>query len=370
MKKRISVMLIASLCVCMCACGSAETSRNDEDTASTANTSIAPKDDIKEDDIKEDDTKEDDTTSEFSSEIGLTKAELDLYGEIQDSNYMSVILYNPEMDLTKEYENVVLAVYDMKADIHQEFQNVKEDNSLIGFGLGSEYVTVGEVICNSNFYDGHASVYETDEIDEKYQFPLVTARIFANTSISQRADLEKYFEEGTYYVYGDNWYSMTKLEDYTGHLELVIAESDEEYKTVQIQLPENVENNESRTDIIDAMVREENFKNTIVELSSMDDLSSVVTYHGKEVNLSETIIYQDLVAVAIADKFGLNLRDKNVKLHSDRAYIKYTSMEGDSVTFEVVNPLREYDSYETIASMYEDDKIEYTDAEGNLYEYF
>lgn len=307
----------------------------------------------------------------------IKSGKLDLYNDISDSNYLSIVLYDPLRDRQQsgdrsKYDKSIIVTYDLGENIKNDFINnsfktmVLDSNSTslkYYFGITNGKYIVNQAVTTTKLQDGNVRLGLVTKQDNDFFY-------YKNEGSNRISTFEKN-NQSEYYIYGSNWCKfIPDAEEEVDNISLKIAETEDNEIYVDMQLKNNAWYNNTFVETVNNMVLNNNFKNTVTIIENTDNLDSTVNVYGKELNLSETIFYQDLLSTIISNEYGLNLRNKDYFIHTDTLYVRYAAYTSDDYRTEIdFNiPYNEYD-YNTAKSEILTDYFEYL-YNGIKYSYF
>lgn len=250
---------------------------------------------------------------ENPSEIGLQPVEIDYYNKngLVSSNYMSFIL-----TLSKDSNEAFVSVVDFGSDLtcltENGFQSVLTDYGQYKFGLGT---------------------------DEKVAY----------------VGISKYFE--------NRYYRIAQLENTNKAAQIEVVGS--WYNTI----PEGQDLETAISNMLDSKTCEK----SLVKVKDIDDINSVENTYGEEINLSDTVFFNDAVAKLVSESFGLNIRNKESFVQLDQNIIRYENAVFDGqvyVTIVLSHTVMNSDKVETIKKDFKEVSYSYTDNNNVSYEYF
>lgn len=306
-------------------------------------------------------------TSTNDSSRKIKSADLDLYNSITDSNYLSVVLYDPLKDRQQpgdksNYDKSVVITYDLGENVKDSFINngfktvASESNSAslkYYFGLTNNKYVLYQATATTTLKDGSSWLGIVTKQDGDITYFKDDSR---NNLLTQNKNYKN-----DYAVYGDNWYATNYQESEINQINIKLGESSDKDIFALVQLNTPVSYNNSFVDTVNNMVKNNEFKNTLTILNNTDDVTSVVNSYGKKIELNKTIFYQDLVSTIISNEYGLNLKNKDYFTSTDTMYIKYKAYTEDDylteIVFEYPNDDYEYDYAKQTATK---DQFEYS----------
>jgi len=311
----------------------------------------------------------------------ITSSKLDLYNSINDSNYLTVVLYDPlkerQINGDKDsFDKAILVTYDLEENFKDSFLNNKfsvvaerknEPSLIYYFGLMSNKYVAYCCISTNILNDGIFNIALKEKEENGIYF-------YTNKTISSLSTIDKNYKND-YHIYSTNFkatdYSKLENKTSTDIINLKIGETSEKNIYVSMKLKESVNYGNSFITTVENYIKDNNFRNTLTILDNVDDLDSVNKIYGKEIKLSNTIFYQDIIATKISNDYGLNLRNKDFFIHLDTMYIKFRAYGEDNYLTEVVfDCSKEDEDYTFISTTIPDNKFSYKDKNDTQYEYF
>ena len=305
----------------------------------------------------------------------LTKSTLSLYNpNVKSSNYLSMVVYDPQKTRLSSgdkdiLEDTIVVVTEFDKDIYSDFFNnyykaiVNNNNSVYRYSLGTDKKVISSVICTNNIDDISATIYDIERYNEGEQYYGKST----NAEIINGSSYDKDYKN-EYMIYGDTW-KVTKRDEASSIVDLLIANTETKNYYMSVNITEKLLMNNSNINKIDQMIKNNNFENSIYFIKNSDDFSTVSKYYGKEIDLKNTIVYQDAIATQISNEFGLNVRDKDYFVHSDNVYIEYKAYGSEDylvdIKFTGINKTMDYSE---ASNYYEDSTYSYN-IDGIKYEY-
>lgn len=307
----------------------------------------------------------------------IKSGKLDLYNDISESNYLSIVLYDPLRDRQQsgdrsKYDKSIIVTYDLGENIKNDFIDngfktmALDSNSpslKYYFGITNGKYIVNQAVTTTKLQDGNVCLGLVTKKDENF--------FYYKTEGSNSISTSKKNNQSKYYIYGSNWRKLIpNADEEVDNISLKIAETEDNEIYVGMQLKNNTRYNNTFVETVNNMVLNNDFKNTVTIIEDTDKLNSIVNVYGKELNLSESIFYQDLLSNIISNEYGLNLRNKDYFIHTDTSYVRYAAYTSDDYRTEIdFNiPYNEYD-YNTAKSEILTDYFEYL-YKGIKYSYF
>lgn len=332
------------------------------------------------------DDKKNENTS-ISTEVvsnQLTKADLSLYNTMLDSRYLTVVMYDPLKDRNgagdkNDFKNAILVTYDLgdglKDSLLKGFRQMAENKNTASlkyyYGLVANNAAIYQVTSSNKLTSASARFGEKDIEKDNVLF-------YKNVHSATISTKVKETKSDDYNIYGTNFhtYSAKTYTDGRKSTDLIylnVGEIEDKTKNVSvaIRLNKSVPYGSTFVNTVENAIKAGDFKDTITLLEDTDNLGNVSKRFGKTVDLNSTIFYQDVIATEIAEKYGLNVRNKDFYLMTDAKYIVYKAYGEDNYLTEVkfVRSTTNYE-YTTISSRLESSAFNYKDAEGNEYSYF
>lgn len=305
--------------------------------------------------------------------------EIDMYGKInENSQYVAAVTHNgniPNSDIGKTF----ITIY----DIGQALKNTSmlsdqwvriakmSNNFLYNMAVGSDIGIFPCLINNDSFDNGSVNYYYQDHIDDQGLI-WVSKENNANNTIIAKDYQESFFKVGTNWA----WYSSEKESDVAY---VKIGETENDNIFVQVNFTETYEINDSTDTVIAKLIEDKKFNQSVVLLNNSDDLSSVEQVIGEKHDLNTVSFLQDILAQKISNMYGLNLKSKDVQLHLDNKYLTYRTYDAEGkrveVTFNYYPGATHYSNFEMTFEFCdgecpEDARYNYTDSDGNTYDYF
>ena len=312
----------------------------------------------------------------------LTKAKLDLYNDIKNSKYMSVVLYDPLKERQpsgdkKIFDKPIIVTYELEDNVQNAYTKNKfvitaEKKEKASFKyfyslMGNQHIAYCYVGTN---------VLEDGSIDLAVKAEEINGIMFyTNTFGSSIITYDKDYVSSDD-IYGSNFYALNlaKFDNTvtsTNRVGLKIPEIEEKNVYVYITLNDQISYGNSFVPTVESYINENKFKETISIIDNIDDLSSTFKVYGNKVDLNKTTFYQDIVAKNISEQYGLNLRNKDFFIHLDTTYMKFRAYgQDDYLTIVNFTPLLKPVDYNTISTTMPENKFSYKDKDGNQYEYF
>lgn len=326
--------------------------------------------------------------------------DIDLYNELKDSQYVSLILHDPEsrvrMGNKSDGTKPVVLVYDMETSMKDTFTSPFETYVTINsfgyrFAIANDNYAIYDVRASAVYEDGFTHIAQFEEkLDkngdtylswvenpEKKNYSLLD--YFSLETKSKDYDYTK--KTSTIQLISDennSWYSMIYLTDgeispetHVENIYIRLAENEEYnyYMYAPLKNPLLCEANVTET--INNRLSSLSTADTIV-LDTIEELGSVNSVHGEQfdVNLSDTVFYQDILASKISANYGLNLKDKTEFYWTESTYIEYIHTDnetGASIAFTYESDNTDYSEFSDYSDAI---KFEYTDSDGNKFSYF
>lgn len=358
MKRWLTLLLVASLTVTCVACGGGNDTN--ADSANPGMTSDAASD-------NSDDTDNIDEADTTKPGDGLATADIDMYGDIKDTTYMAVVLYNPNIYFkgcdSELYGNPIVAVYDMKT-------NLAEWNFFTSgtykFCLGDAHGKfISAVVADGNVGDGTINIEEYSETVEEYDSnrDVISLNVTSNTYTNEWS------------VYGNGWETLTPNENAAiTRIEVDYEVLEEKTISAWMPLTNTIVYDGNFVTNMDAEVANQNFDAVLMTVEDATDLTNPIKTLGvyDAAVASNVVYYQDIVAQNISKTFGLNLLDCESFVHLDSKYVKYANADAGGVA-EIYCPeanlFYEVDTaYETVKGIAAD-SFDYTDKNGDTYTY-
>lgn len=353
-----------------------------------------------------------DTTTEYAegttSSDGTPKpskpafdvVDLDLYNELKDSQYVSVILHNPESKVIisqkTEGTKPVVLVYDMEASMKDTFASPFDTYTTINsigyrFTIANDKYAIYDGSSSTVFDDGYTHIAEFEikenKSGEKYLSWIPTPESDDNALLNYFGLYEKekdydYTAKGSSVQLISNsdnsWYSSILLSDgeimpdtYVEDIYIRVAENEDYNYYFNASLETPILYDENITETIDSQLQTLTLGDIRI-LDSIEDLDSVSAAYGEQsdVSLSDTVFYQDILASKISENFGLNIKDKMEFYRTDTLYIRYmhTGNE-DGVQIDFAYEVKDY-PYSSFSDYSSGSKFEYEDSDGNKFSYF
>lgn len=326
--------------------------------------------------------------------------DLDLYNELKDSQYVSVIMHNPESKVIisqkTEGTKPVVLVYDMESSMKDTFTSpfdtyVTINNFGYRFTIANDKYAIYDGGSSTVFNDGYTHIAEFEikenKSGEKYLSWIPTPGNDDHALLNYFGLCEKeknydYTAKGSSVQFISNednsWYSSILLSDgeimpdtYVKNIYIRVAENEDYNYYLHANLETPILYDENITETIDNQLQTLTLGDVRI-LDSIEDLNSINTSYGKQldVNLSDTVFYQDILASKISENFGLNLKDKMEFYRTDTLYIRYmhTGSE-DGVQIDFAYEVKDY-PYSSFSDYSNASKFEYTDSDGNKFSYF
>lgn len=324
----------------------------------------------------------------------------DFYSDVRDSQYISFIMHNPDSPvlISKKTEGTkpAVLVYDMKQSMKDDFNTpfdtyVTINNFGYRFSVASDDFAIYDA-SSSAFWDSgyiHIANYEIKE--NKYGEEYLSWVANPDKKGSSLLNYFALYEKETDYDYTgkgssvqfisdeyNSWYSSILLSDgevtsasIVENLNIRVAKNDESnyYIYAPLKTPIPYDNNTEKT-IADGL--QTLTKGDIRILDSLDDFDSVSETYGDtlDVNISDTVFYQDIIASKISENLGLNLKNKLEFYQTDTVYIRYMHTGNtDGVQIDLAFENKDY-TYEQFNDYGNRSRYEYTDSNGNKYSYF
>lgn len=304
----------------------------------------------------------------------LTKSSLSLYNpDVKSSNYLSMIVYDPQKTRLSSgdkeiLEDAIVVVTEFDKDIYSDFfknyyKAIVNNNFVYRYSLGTDKKAVSSVICTNKIDDMSATIYDIELLGNDSEYD---AKVTNSETINGSSFNKDYTNEFT--IYADGW-KATNYNEASSVIDLLIANTDTKNYYMSVNLTEKLSINNSNINKINQMVKNNNFENSVYFLKSSDDFSAVSKYYGQEIDLKNTVVYQDAIATQISNEFGLNVRDKDYFVHSDNTYIEYKAYGSDDYLIDIkFTGINKTMNYANTSSYYKDNTYSYT-TDGIKYEY-
>lgn len=331
--------------------------------------------------------KEDNKDSDKKDNIlknGFEVCDIDMFGEIRDSEYIAFLMYNTEIE-SGYYDKNVLAVADfgspdasvnMIKEGFRKYNDSEDDESgyyNYGIGLGNDKIYVTECATNADG-SGFFVLSSVSEINDD----ILYGNNEENWDRLEFSFIKKRNLSDELYPYkGQNWYANTVSDLSTDNLSFIVGENDDYYQIVTLGFQTPVAPEDNSMDLFESKISNNEFKNTILIVDK--DMSTVDQSYGKnpKLNLDDVVFYNDIQENAVSDLFGLNIKDKNFLIRQNPDSLIYIKRDGE-YNVKRVNLVKciEYDDVgEVMTREYYntndvEDSFSYTDSDNNLYEYF
>lgn len=324
----------------------------------------------------------------------------DFYSEVRDSQYISFIMHNPNSPVlvSKKTEGTkpVVLVYDMKQSMKDDFTTpfdtyVTINNFGYRFSVASNDFAIYDASSSAFFDSGYIHIAKYEIKENKYGEEYLS---WVENPDKKGSSLLNYFalneKEKDYDYTGkgssvqfisdedNSWYSSILISDgevtsnsIVENLNIRVAQNEESncYIYAPLKTPIPYDNNTEKT-IADGL--HTLTKGDIRILDSLDNYDSASETYGDtlDVNISDTVFYQDIIASKISENLGLNLKNKLEYYQTDTVYIRYIhtgNTDGVQIDFAFEN--KDY-TYEQFNDYGKRSRYEYTDSDGNKYSYF
>ncbi len=330
----------------------------------------------------------------------LDVVDTDFYSNVRDSQYLSFIMHNPDSPVLvgKKTEGTkpVILVYDMKQSMKDDFTSpfntfVTINNFGYRFSVASDDFAIYDASSSAFFDSGYIHIANYEIKENKYGEEYLS---WVANPDKKGSSLLNYFalneKEKDYDYTGkgssvqlisdeDNtWYSSILLSDgeitsdsIVEDLNIRVAKNDESncyiHAPLKTPIPYDDSTGKTIADELHTLT-----KGDIRILDSLHDYDSVSETYGDtlDVNISDTVFYQDIIASKISENLGLNLKNKLEFYQTDTVYIRYIhtgNTDGVQIDFAFEN--KDY-TYEQFNDYGERSRYEYTDSDGNKYSYF
>lgn len=387
MKKFLALLLSVLLCLSFTACeDDKKSNRDDDDESLTENesdnnnsesdTSKEPNEDVS--DVSGNDTSEDSKNDSVVKKELLSKSDISMYGEIQDTNYISTVLYEGNPEKEGLYSKSIIAVNDIKQPLYStemlsdEFVCTVSNNYLYHYSLTSDYAAYKFLCKYGPTFDHRVYI----DLFKGYNGDLYETEGTIRTNLDE-SDPDLTSDE--YHLVTEN-FKVSWLPDETeiSSVYVKIAEIGTVYPQnvhVLMQLCEKIPIDENMETAIEEAIQNNAFLNTVYILSDIDNPDSVERVIGPDVGLENTTSLQDILAQKFSNAYGLNLKDRSVKIFWDSTYIEFIK-DGKNIIFDwFENCYADYKynlEYEYVKQTAEKDgkkMFSYTDSSGAKYEY-
>ena len=334
--KRFLAILLASLMVfTLFGCQNKDATGNKDSVGETqsSNTTIP------------DDTTPDESVPEETEPVinGLGEAELSLYNPNapEDTSLVTIVGYVPFREgrgvgTSELISDAAVLVVDFEEAIKNkmyydpwQYVVVEELAFVYQLGLGNDKYSIANIKTTNDFEEVMAKCYTLTAPPEKLKEMCVGFIVDQYNCIG--AKYSKDFQS-EFNLYGDNWYTSKSSSGKTDKVSINFKETENDIYYLSLNLDEKV-----AIDIntISQKVNDKAFRDSIVFLSDIDDLSSTTLTYGKEVDLRNTVFYQDAVAMQISNLCGLNLRNKDYFYCIDNTYIIWDLYDSDGYRVKV-----------------------------------
>lgn len=211
-------------------------------------------------------------------------------------------------------------------------------------GLGNEKYSISNIKTTNDFEEVMAKCYTLKAPPEELKEMCVGFIVDQYNCIGSKLSKDYQSE---WNLYGDGWYTYTSDSGKTDKININFKETDSDIYYLGLNLDEDVD---ISVDAIAPKVENKEFANSIVFLSDIDDLNSETSHYGKDVDLNNTVFYQDAVAMQMSNLCGLNLRNKDYFYCIDNTYIIWDLYDSDGyrvkVTYNAIERPYKHSKYE------------------------
>ncbi len=387
MKKLLVILLSALLCFNITACEEDKKSKRDDDDESLtenvsdnnnseSNSSKGPNEDVS--DVSGNEDSEDSKNESVVKKELLSKSDISMYSEIQDTNYISAVLYEGNPEKEGLYSKSIVAVNDIKQTLYNtemlsdEFVCTVSNNFLYHYSLTSDYAAYKSLCKYGSTFDQRVYV----DLFKGYNGDLYETKGTIRTNLDE-SDPDITSDE--YRLVTENFkVSWLHGETEISSVFIKIAEIGTiypQYVHVLMQLRENIPIDENMETAINEAIQNNAFLNTVYILSDINDPNSVERVIGPDVGLEKTTSIQDILARKFSNAYGLNLKDRTVKIFWDSTYIEFAK-DGKNIIFDWFENCYadykynlEYDHVKETAEKDGKKMFSYTDSSGAKYEY-
>lgn len=349
--KRFLAILLASLMVfALFGCQNKETTDNKDAVGETQGSNTT--------------TTEDTTPGESVPEEtvpvtnGLGEAELSLYNPNapEDTSLVTIVGYVPFREgrgvgTSELISDAAVLVVDFEEAIKNkmyydpwQYIVLEELAFVYQLGLGNDKYSVANIKTTNDFGEVMAKCFTLKAPPEKLKEMCVGFVVDQYNCIGGKNSKDFQAESC---LYGDNWYAYKSSSGKTDKVNINFKETDKSIYYLSLNLDEQVDIN---IDAISQKVNNKEFRDSVIFLSDIDDLSSTTLTYGKEVDLKNTVFYQDAVATQISNLCGLNLRNKDYFYGIDNTYIIWDLYDSDGyrvkVTYNAIGRPYKHSKYE------------------------
>lgn len=312
--------------------------------------------------------------------------ELDLYGKINlDSPYLATVIHNgniesSDLDFAKR---TYISVVDVGKNLN-EIEMTKNgfvklaayDRLLYHFGLGFDSIGVNTIINNSKFRSSTTYYAPITDISSD---PRYSENVYIQGKYHKTGIFELTEDENGEYV-PDTLNAIELTSDKKAPMVILKVGSDSDlayFVSAVLKEGETVQN-----PTLDPEKDDFDFNKLLTSIAILEDsnnLNSVYKAYGTKQDLSDVTFVQDILFTKISDLYGLNLKSKDVAITVDNVYMSFRTYTDEGKRIEVIFDYfpgavayKDFDTtYYDFSHYLEGDLwYQYTDSEGNLYDYF
>ena len=355
-KKIISLLLLGCITLSLVACGNNTNTNTQVDNNEQVDTQIS--------------TENKDTEKENSV---LTHSDIDKYNSNKESRYLSAVIYNPDLTYKSnskdEYNKYIVFTYDMLNEYtRDELLNYKVPDNDMAYVDGDFRVGAGSTLLSACVTFGDLSSPAISYMN------ITDGKLTHHAFLSPSLYADDYKRDTV--TYGDNGYVHNA--DVVERVTMCVDECNKEgykmYFTFALQEP--LTRDQLSSDKVNEIINNKRYLGTASILTSLDNLDSVEKRIGTDnIALKDTIFLQDIFAEKMSTLFGLNVRDKESFIHSERDYVLYYDCENKvRVTFlekefiKMTYDKKEDYSYD-VTKAETKESFSYKDVNNNEYEY-
>ena len=364
--RKIILPILIIMCLLLTGCGKKETKSSNES-----------------DNIKSQSS----NNSNVETKNKISSAKIDLYNGLKDSKYLTAVLYDPFKDRQQQpdkddYDKVILVTYNLGDGIKDSCLKNKfivngEASKNVGlkyfFGLETNNHIINACISSAMLEGCCVNIGEKIDLKDGTVYfinpTLSTLKLKEKNFKPTNSQYFSYLSSANFYMqYNANSDNNTKND----YVYIKIDESDTKAVYITTRLNNGVPYDNASINTVEKQIENGEIKNTISILKNIDNLDSKIKAFGEDINIKETIFYQDLVATIISDEYGLNLKNKDYFYHLDTQYIKYRAFGEDDYMIEITFNYPPYEPYnvDQIKTDYKDNYYFYKDNMNNAYSYY
>lgn len=274
---------------------------------------------------------------------GLGETEVSLYNPNapEDTSLVTIVGYLPfkadcGVGTSELIPDAAVQIVDMEEPIRDRLYNdpyqyvvVEELAFVYQLGVGTEKYSIANVVTSNYFDEMMAKCYTLTAPPEKLAEMCVGFIVDQYNCIGAKFSKDY---KSDWNLYGDNWYTYKSNSGKTDKVDINFKETDEDIYYLGLNLNEAVD---ITVDAIAPKVENKEFKDSIIFLSDINDFTSKTTVYGKDVDLNNTVFYQDAIAMRMSNDCGLNLRNKEYFKGIDNTYIIWDMYDADGYRVKV-----------------------------------